>query len=226
MDETCDQTCQSFIDSVQDYSEWVFRFCHMPRKEDDNDSKRMKTAKCIILASPGPHAFVLLVDVSKIGQIKDTIRTYEHVLGSDFTDYLVIGIKVDENRTIIAEECIQSFMNLHNLPKGENRCFVFDNVSNREKQAKDMIRLLVKSISNEGKYFINEVFKISENVIKKTEEDIEGEKVQKVKELTRDLKKLQSVKISRATATKKVLSTDTLFENVGFEKAINPLINI
>lgn len=224
MDETCDQTCQSFIDSVQDYSEWVFRFCHMPRKEDD--SERMKTAKCIILASPGPHAFVLLVDVSKIGQVKDTIRTYEHVLGSNFTDYLVIGIKVDENRTIIAEECIQGFMNLHNLPKGENRCFVFDNVSNREKQAQDMIRRLVKSISNEGKYFINEVFKISENVIKKTEEDIEGEKVQKVKELTRELKKLQSVKISRATATKKVLSTDTLFENVGFEKAINPLINI
>ncbi|KAK7166888.1 hypothetical protein R3I94_001309 [Phoxinus phoxinus] len=144
------------------------------------DEIKTEIVKCIMLSSPGPHAFIIVIRVGRFTEEeKNTIRQLKEVFGEQILKYtMIIFTHKDqlekENKTI--EEFLQeSDPDLQSLVRScGNRFFCLDNESASFPQFRDLIGKIEKMVAeNGGKHFINDTKHIQEILNKKMVEKVE-----------------------------------------------------
>ncbi|XDV11325.1 hypothetical protein PO909_000293 [Leuciscus waleckii] len=144
------------------------------------DEIKTEIVKCIMLSSPGPHAFIIVIRVGRFTEEeKNTIQQLKEVFGEEILKYtMIIFTHKDqlekENKTI--EEFLQeSDPDLQSLIQScGNRFFCLDNESTSFPQFKDLIGKIEKMVAeNGGTHFINDTKHIQEILNQKMVEKVE-----------------------------------------------------
>nr|NP_001373363.1 GTPase IMAP family member-like protein [Danio rerio] len=150
-------------------------------------------AKCITYASPGPHAFIIVIKVGRFTEEeKNTIQQLKEVFGEQMEKYSMIIFthkdQLEEKKTI--EQFLQdSDPGLKELVESCGKRFLcLDNKSASFPQFKDLISKVEEMVEeNEGAHFSSEIFE----EIQKRIEEIQKQKLQeKVKQFKQEGKKV------------------------------------
>ncbi|XP_042276252.1 GTPase IMAP family member 8-like [Thunnus maccoyii] len=146
--------------------------------------------KCISLLAPGPHVFLLVLQIGRLTQEeKETIKLIKEGFGKNSEKFTIILLTggdnlEDDNLSIedyIKEKCDESFKKL--IADCGGRYHVFNN---REKQNRTQVSELINKIDsmvkkNGGSCYTNEMLQEAEAAIKKEVEKILKEKEEEIK---------------------------------------------
>ncbi|KAG1926302.1 GTPase IMAP family member 8-like [Pimephales promelas] len=145
--------------------------------------------KCVTFASPGPHAFIIVIKVGRFTEEnKKTVEKLKEAFGEHILKYTMILFThkdelEKENKTF--EQFLQeSDPDLKKLVEScGNRFFFLDNNSASFPQFKDLIRKIEKMVEeNGGTHFTNDMFKETEKHIQKTQRKNMREKLTQYKQ--------------------------------------------
>ncbi|KAJ0009245.1 hypothetical protein NQD34_016660, partial [Periophthalmus magnuspinnatus] len=147
-----------------------------------------KIKMCISLSSPGPHAFLICLQLGRFTkEEKDTVQMIQTTFGEEAADYtMVLFTHGDQLRRQSIESYIAESADLLELiQKCRNRYHVFNNEIKDEKQTYKLLDKIEKMIErNGGGFYTNEMFKRAEEAIEKEKERLMKElEEQRVKEL-------------------------------------------
>ncbi|OWF47417.1 GTPase IMAP family member 7-like [Mizuhopecten yessoensis] len=137
-----------------------------------NDVVAKEIIKCIAILTPGPHAFILVVQVGRITpEEQDTITHFSQIFGEEFFRYLIVlftrrddlendGVtiqeyvnEVPEELKIILRRCGHKYLAFDNSPRGKKTDF----------DVRELMSMVQTIINETGKsYFSNDVFERSE----------------------------------------------------------------
>lgn len=147
-----------------------------------NEHTQTEICKCIAITSPGPHAFILVLNVSRFTQEEqNTIDHFIKHFGENIYKYAIILFTrkddLDEEGKNIFDHLKTSPAQLQMLVKKcGGRVIAFNNRLKEDKQdaqAKQLIDEILKNVKqNGGKYYTNEMFEEAEKIRKKREEEI------------------------------------------------------
>ncbi|KAK7904391.1 hypothetical protein WMY93_016998 [Mugilogobius chulae] len=144
---------------------------------------------CISLSSPGPHAFVICLQIGRFTQEeKATVKLIQDIFGKEAAQYTIVAFtRGDELEDNTIESFIEANGNLSEFIKlCDNRYQVFNNKTKDQKQVETFLHKINQMIEkNGGKYYTNELFK-------KAEEAIEAEKKRIMKELEEETERKHS----------------------------------
>lgn len=146
------------------------------------DELKKEIGKCIALSCPGPHCFLLVLDIGRftVEDEKCILKFFEY-FGDDAVSYfIVVFTKKDklDSKGMPFETYIQTApKNLKEiLNKCKNRYIAFDN-SNQKSNCNNQVRnLITMIITNATKFYTNENYEKAEQEIKKREKKIEEER--------------------------------------------------
>ncbi|OWF45035.1 GTPase IMAP family member 4 [Mizuhopecten yessoensis] len=163
-----------------------------------NEDITKEIVKCIAMLAPGPHAFILVVQVGRITpEEQNTITHFSNVFGEEFFKYLIVLFtrKDDlENNGMTIHEYIKEVPD--KLKDILQRCgykyLAFDNSPRGRKTGADALELveMVQDIVNEtGKsYYSNEMFEKAEQEFQRRAEEF---RLEEKKKIDKEQKKLQ-----------------------------------
>ncbi|KAK9959306.1 hypothetical protein ABG768_009437 [Culter alburnus] len=141
--------------------------------------------KCITYASPGPHAFILVVKMDRFTEeAKNTIKQLKEVFGEELEKYTMILFTHKDQ--LEKEKNIEEFQNsdLQNFIQScENRYFSLDNKTASFPQFKDLISKIEMMVEKNGGHFRNEMFDKTEKLIQETQKQKLREIVEQYKQL-------------------------------------------
>ncbi|XP_023199841.1 GTPase IMAP family member 8-like [Xiphophorus maculatus] len=154
--------------------------------------------KCISLLAPGPHVFLLVLQVGRFTEEeKRTLRQMKKVFGKNSEDFTLIlftgGDKLQyEEKTIeeyIREGRDESFRKLVNDCGG--RCHVFNNYDKENRsQTNELIQKINNMVKkNGGKCFTSEMLQEAEAAIQREVKRILEEKEEEIQKLKEELQK-------------------------------------
>ncbi|KAM9355037.1 GTPase IMAP family member 8-like [Pholidichthys leucotaenia] len=134
--------------------------------------KRIKM--CISLAAPGPHAFLVVLQLGRFTQEeKETVKMIQTTFGEEAAKYtMVLFTHGDHLKTQSIESFIAESSDLTALIRTcNNRYHVFNNEVKDPKQAYQLMDKIDKMIMvNGGSYYTNEMFMKAEEAIEKEKE--------------------------------------------------------
>lgn len=154
-----------------------------------NEKIQNEICKCIGLTSPGPHAFILVLNADT-RYTEEDIRTVEHFekyFGTDLYKYLFVLFtrkdRLDQSGTNLEDFIGNSPQKLKSLiEKCSKRVFAIDNMcrdKEKNKQVKKLLSLISENIArNQGNCYTSEAYQRAEELIKREEE----ERIQKINE--------------------------------------------
>ncbi|XP_048066649.1 immune-associated nucleotide-binding protein 9-like [Megalobrama amblycephala] len=154
------------------------------------DEIKSEIVKCVTHASPGPHAFIIIIRVGRFTEEeKNTVQHLKDVLGKQILKYTMILFTYkdqleEEHKT--TEEFIQyGNPDLKKLVQScGNRFFFLDNKSPSFPQFKDLISKIETMIEeNGGTHFTNDIFE-------RTEKRIQEKLDEKMKQYKQEHKRL------------------------------------
>ncbi|XP_048039272.1 GTPase IMAP family member 8-like [Megalobrama amblycephala] len=128
--------------------------------------------KCVTYASPGPHAFLIVISVGRFTkEEKDTVRHLERVFGEEILNYTMI-IFTHKDQLEKEKQTSHQFLqhcdpNLRKvIRRCENRFFCLDNNFASFPQFKDLLSKIETMVEeNGGMYFAHDAFKKTEKHI-------------------------------------------------------------
>lgn len=149
---------------------------------ENNEEIQNEICKCLSITSPGPHAFILVLNLSKyMDEEQKTIEHYVKYFGEKLYNYIILlftrkddldleGVKLmDELKTVSVE--LKAL-----ITKCGGRVIAFNNRLKGEQQNAQVIELLsmiLKNIkSNDGGYYTHEMYLEAEKQIRKTEKEM------------------------------------------------------
>lgn len=155
-----------------------------------NDITQQEICKCIGISSPGPHAFILVIDVANRFTEEDT-RTVEHFekyFGEELYRYLIV-LFTRKDQLDIRGKRLEDFIDksprdLQRLiDKCGNRVFALNNMlsgSKGDTEVNKLLNLISENVEkNSNTYYKNEVYEKVEEAIqqeeKKRKEEIQKE---------------------------------------------------
>ncbi|XP_043965364.1 GTPase IMAP family member 8-like [Gambusia affinis] len=154
--------------------------------------------KCISLLAPGPHVFLLVLQVGRFTEEeKRTLRQMKNVFGKNSEDFTLIlftgGDKLKyEEKTIdqyVREGCNESFKKLVDDCGGRYHVFNNYDIENRS-QANELIQKINKMVKkNKGKCFTSEMLQEAEAAIQREVKRILEEKEEEIQKLKEELQK-------------------------------------
>lgn len=163
--------------------------------EESNDTIQDEICKCIAITSPGPHAFILVLNIASRYTIEEQ-RSVEHFFnffGENIYKYLIVLFvrkdELDAENISLLEHLRNSPPNLQILlKKCGGRFCAFNNKLTGRKQEEQVLRLLKVVMENVekhgGKCYTNEMYIEAENLLKQRENEIlRKEEEKKEKEL-------------------------------------------
>ncbi|XP_016359637.1 putative leucine-rich repeat-containing protein DDB_G0290503 isoform X1 [Sinocyclocheilus anshuiensis] len=130
-----------------------------------NEQVQEEIMKCISLSAPGPHAFIIVLNVEKITpEEKDTLDVIKMIFGSKAADFcIVLFTRGDELKQQTIEHYAEKSKNAEFktlISDCGNRFLAFNNTETQDQtqvtQLLNMIEEMKKS--NQGRYFTNEMF--------------------------------------------------------------------
>lgn len=154
-----------------------------------NDDVLKEVLKCIVLTSPGPHCFLLVLSLPRFtDEDEKTIDHFGDFFGNDVYRYIII---VFTGKDKLDREKMSFEKYLDTVPerlktifkKCNNRCIAVNNLanwSNRKQQAKSLIKMIDDNTSeNNGEFYTNDMYLHAEKNLKQREEEIERERTEK-----------------------------------------------
>ena len=169
-----------------------------------NDITQQEICKCIGISSPGPHAFILVIDVANRFTEEDT-RTIEHFekyFGEELYRYLIV-LFTRKDQLDIRGKRLEDFINTcpRDLQRLINKCcnrvFALDNtlsVSKRDTDVNKLLNLISENVENNSNtYYTNEIYEKAEEEIQKEEkkrkEEIQKEHDKNMRELEEKIRR-------------------------------------
>nr|XP_046271301.1 GTPase IMAP family member 9-like [Scatophagus argus]XP_046271302.1 GTPase IMAP family member 9-like [Scatophagus argus] len=151
-----------------------------------------EVGRCVVLSSPGPHAFLVTLQPSRFTQEeKDALEWTKAMFGPGATRFTVVLFTWGDQ---LQGKSIKDFLEESDeLSEFVSSCYggyhVFDN-SGQDKTTQQVVQLLKKIdemvVDNGGGCYSNEMFKEAERAIRKAQERILGERGHKVESLQKD----------------------------------------
>uniref|UniRef100_A0A8C9ZYK5 AIG1-type G domain-containing protein n=1 Tax=Sander lucioperca TaxID=283035 RepID=A0A8C9ZYK5_SANLU len=146
--------------------------------------KRIKM--CIGMSSPGPHAFLVIVQLGRFTkEEKETVKMIQTTFGEDADNYtMVLFTHGDKLKKQTVEEFVSKSDDLQEIiQKCHGRYHVFNNEVENPSQVTELLKMIdVMVEDNGGSYYTTEMYK-------KAEEEIENKKQQILKESEAQMKK-------------------------------------
>lgn len=215
VDETAEADTINFLDACKTSVGNILNFYQLPsiRKYAADIEGRKNIAHCIALTSPGPHAFVLISNVTGLLDLKTTLKVYGDYFGLGIMKHLIVVFKTDELFQFAVEDYIEHSSFCQNvLQQCGNRYIIFANRSDEDKKPLQMIqlcRLITTTLRrNDGMYYSNSVFQESERAIKNTEKKMESQKQTEIRNLENRIRELKWLN-TRDKATEEVYSQES-----------------
>ncbi|XP_067237124.1 GTPase IMAP family member 8-like isoform X2 [Chanodichthys erythropterus] len=168
----------------------------------DNEETLKEIVKCVSMAAPGPHVFLLVLQLGRFTQEeKDAVKMIQDMFGDKSRMHtIVLFTRGDELRGATIEDYVQRNDSLKNLVhQFGNRYHVFNNMENEDHtQVSDLlykIDLMLKG--NGGSFYTNVMFQQVEKNIKGEQERILKEKEEELKRNEEELKTKYEAKIEQ-----------------------------
>lgn len=153
-----------------------------------NEQVINETAKSISYLAPGPHAFLLLIQIGRFtAEEQGAVEYIKKTFGTDADKYIIILFTRGgdlENDGISIEEFIRdSDDSLKNLVAScGNRYHVFNNMNKDHTQVTELLRKIDDMVrENGGSFYTNEMFQRAEAAIQKEKERIMKEKAEEIR---------------------------------------------
>lgn len=142
----------------------------------------MEIKKCIGLSSPGPHCFLLVMQLSRFtNEEEESINNCVQFFGNNiFRHFIIVFTRKDdldyENITL-SEHLKKAPDNLRKIIKKCNdRCIAFNNRDQnptRDSQVQKLFKMIDDTVrQNNGSYYTNELYTTTEKLIKNREIEI------------------------------------------------------
>ncbi|XP_034003004.1 trichohyalin-like [Trematomus bernacchii] len=153
-----------------------------------NDDVQQELVKCISLSSPGPHVFLLVLQIGRFTkEEKDTVELIKTFFGKRSGDFIIILFTMGDN--LEGHQTIESYIQSNDrLEKLINDCggryHVFNNREKTDKfrQVRELMEKTNKMLKeNGGSCFTSEMFQEAEAAIQKETEKILKEKEEEMK---------------------------------------------
>lgn len=168
--------------------------------KETNNEIQQEISRCIMITSPGPHAFIMVMDVAArfTDEERRTIEHFESFFGKEVYNYFIVLFtrkdQLERNnislQDFIASRCpidLKCF-----IKKCGDRVFALDNtlpVSKQDKEVKKLINLVSKNIEkNNGECYTNEEYRRAEEEMQKKEKEMEREIEEKYRKKIEQLK--------------------------------------
>lgn len=154
--------------------------------EETNEVTQEEIYKCIGITSPGPHAFILVINIANryTDEEKRTVEHFEKYFGKELYRYLIVLFtrkdQLDYSGKTLEEFIDDSPSDLQSLiKKSGERVFALNNMLSGLKQnseVKKLLNLISENVAkNMNKYYTNEIYKKVEAELQKEEERIKEE---------------------------------------------------
>lgn len=128
-------------------------------------------AKCIQMLSPGPHVFLLVLQIGRFTkEEQNCVEALEELFGPEVSKFMIIvfthGDKLTQKGTTIHEFVRTSTPKLKELLKRcGNRYHVFDNSNRNRGQVVELVKKIDEMVSaNEGMYYTDKMFAEAERI--------------------------------------------------------------
>lgn len=180
-----------------------------------NEKTQQEIQRCVYITSPGPHAFILVVSVTRYTD--EELRSMEHFFtcfGENSYQYFIILFtstdQLDEGKELndhirSAPARLQSF-----IEKCGNRVIGFNNKLKgveKDEQVKKLLSMISDNVKkNEGHFYTNEMYKDAEQVMLQIEREIQKkndkEKDEELKYEKEKISKIYQSKIAKLLGSK------------------------
>ncbi|XP_016398298.1 protein AIG1 [Sinocyclocheilus rhinocerous] len=144
--------------------------------------------KCITYASPGPHAFIIVIKVGRFTEEeKNTIKELKEVFGEKIEKYAMVLFthkdQLDKKNQTIDKFLQESDPDLKKLVQScGNRFFCLDNESASFPQFTDLLSKIEMMVSENGGHFTNDLFEGTEKCIREIQKQKLREKLEQLKQ--------------------------------------------
>ncbi|XP_076129253.1 GTPase IMAP family member 8-like [Alosa pseudoharengus] len=160
--------------------------------ESDNEDTKKEIRKCIVMAAPGPHVFLLVIALGRFTQEeRDAVKIIQEMFGEEADKYtLVLFTRGDDLQGQPLDEYFKNYSNIKALlRKCGNRYLAFNN---RDKSSNDQVPKLLDMINtmlrvNGGKCYTSEMFQKAEEALKQRQDRILKEREEEIKKEKEEL---------------------------------------
>ncbi|XP_051794929.1 GTPase IMAP family member 7-like [Acanthochromis polyacanthus] len=139
------------------------------------DSINKEIAKCIHMSSPGPHVFLLVLQIGRFTKEEENcVQALEKMFGPKASNYMIVlfthGDKLSQDNMSIHDYLQTGHVKLRELL---NRCGdrfqVFNNKSKDKIQVVELIKKIDKMVSaNGGSYYSDEMFEKAQQILQQS----------------------------------------------------------
>ncbi|KAL6105062.1 gimap4 [Pungitius sinensis] len=130
-----------------------------------------KIKMCISLSAPGPHAFLVVLDLNRFTQEEQvTVRMIQTTFGEDAANYTMLLFTHGDQ---LGSQTIEDFISespelLAIIQQCNNRYHVFNNEIKDHEQTSQLLDKIAKmTMANDGTHYTNEMFTRAEEAIEK-----------------------------------------------------------
>lgn len=147
-----------------------------------NEHTQEEICKCIAITSPGPHAFILVLSISRFtAEEQNSIEHFVKHFGENIYRYVIVLFTrkddLDEDDKTLMSHIQSSPPELRNLiQKCGGRVIAFNNRlkgEEQDKQVEELLNIILQNVDrNGGECYTNEMYIEAERLIKEREEEI------------------------------------------------------
>nr|XP_021327750.1 GTPase IMAP family member 7 [Danio rerio] len=159
----------------------------------DNVETMKAIVKCVSMAAPGPHVFLLVIQLGRFTkEEKDAVKIIQERFGDQSSMYtMVLFTRGDELKGTSIEDFIEGDRSLQNLiHQCKSRYHVFSNNEVKDlTQVSELLEKIDRMVAvNGGGFYTNEMFQQVEKNIREEQERILKEKEEEIKKREEELR--------------------------------------
>ena len=173
-----------------------------------NDDIQEEIKKCVLLTSPGPHAFILILrlDARFTDEEKRSVQHFvDNFGGNAYKYFIVLFTRKDEltaHETTLSDHIQNSPSQLQAIIKEcGGRVIAFDNRCTEEeqhKQVQELLNTVLENVkANGGEYYTNRMYIEAEKDMRKREEERLQAKIQRQEKIFKEMYKEELNKMKK-----------------------------